>query len=57
MKKIKYNSKVDIKEGDLSGTSGVVTMVANINGSNRYYVTRQDNTVKWYTFHQLRLSK
>ena len=55
MKKIKSNSKVKIVQGDKSGTEGIVSMIATINGANRYYVTRNDGTVKWYTYLQLRL--
>lgn len=54
-KKINYNSSVNIKQGDMAGTDGLVSMVATINGAKRYYVTRKDNTVNWYTYYQLRL--
>jgi hypothetical protein len=55
MKKINHNSKVKIKSGDMAGSDGFVNLIASINGVKRYYVTRSDNSVKWYTYFQLRL--
>lgn len=57
MKKINYGDKVDIKMGSHKGKTGLVTLVATINNKKRYYVERENKTVAWYNYHQIRLSK
>lgn len=53
-KKIKVDTQVTIKVGDMANTNGFVTMIAIINGVKRYYVKRLDNSIKWYTYFQLK---
>lgn len=53
-RKIDHNDNVTIKQGDMAGTNGIVTLVASINGVKRYYVERKNKSVKWYTYFQLK---
>lgn len=52
-RKINYNDTVMAKVGGYNGKQGKVTMVADINGTKRYYVEFADKQVKWYTYFQL----
>jgi hypothetical protein len=52
-KTLKVNDKVLIKMGSHKDKTGTITLIAQINNVKRYYVERENQTVAWYSYHQI----